>query len=160
MCISRTGFKTIDVDSRKLTCEPVSPSSKSATRAALRQHQQAMAPPHTPSPGNAFGSGESSMRMPHLEFIYRVVAFMSPNNVVIPDIHSTGVARVILPISGGTVKGPLVNGVIVKDSGADWAQRIRGPRSSKVCILSCSASVMPKQVSFFWRKPSLRDSQC
>lgn len=69
------------------------------------------------------------MRMPHLEFIYRIVAFMDPGFTSIPNVHNTGLSRVVLPIAGGTVRGPKINGEIVRNSGADWAQRIS---SSKV----------------------------
>lgn len=91
-----------------------------------------MPPKHTPSPGNEFSSGEPPMRMPHLEFIYRIVADMSPNSFSIPNVHGTGISRLILPIIGGTVRGPRIIGEIVKNSGADWAQRISGNSSTKV----------------------------
>lgn len=74
------------------------------------------------------------MRMPHLEFIYRIVAFMDPNSSSIPNVNGTGITRMILPIAGGTVRGPQVNGEIVKNSGADWAQRITSTSSSKACV--------------------------
>lgn len=66
------------------------------------------------------------MRMPHLELIYRIAADMAPasHNTAIRDVHGTGVTRLVLPITGGTVRGPRVNGVIVPGSGADWAQSI------------------------------------
>lgn len=63
------------------------------------------------------------MRMPHLEFIYRIVAFMDPDSSSIPNVGNTGVSRLILPIRGGTVRGPNIRGEIVRNSGADWAQR-------------------------------------
>lgn len=63
------------------------------------------------------------MRMPHLELIYRIVAFMNPDSTSIPNVSNTGLSRLILPIAGGTVRGPNINGEIVKNSGADWAQR-------------------------------------
>ncbi|CAN8099174.1 unnamed protein product [Discula destructiva] len=87
-------------------------------------------PAHQPSPGNEFSAGELPMRMPHLEFIYRIVAFMDPESSSIPNINNTGVSRLILPIAGGTVRGPHIRGEIVRNSGADWAQRI-GSMSSK-----------------------------
>lgn len=87
-----------------------------------------MAPNHTPSPGNDFTSGEPSMRRPHLEFIYRIVAEMDPGASPIPNVHGSAVSRIILPIAGGTVRGPQIKGEIVKNSGADWAQRIDSPK--------------------------------
>lgn len=89
-----------------------------------------MAPNHTPSPGNEFSSGEPHMRMPHLEFIYRIVAEMDPGACPIPNVQGTAVSRLILPIAGGTVRGPHIKGEIVKNSGADWAQRVDSPKVS------------------------------
>ncbi|KAH8775579.1 hypothetical protein F5883DRAFT_701774 [Diaporthe sp. PMI_573] len=88
-----------------------------------------MTPNHTPSPGNDFSSGEPPMRQPHLEFIYRIVADMDPGASPIPNVQGTAVTRIVLPIAGGTVRGPQINGEIVKNSGADWAQRIESPKS-------------------------------
>lgn len=87
-----------------------------------------MAPNHTPSPGNDFTSGEPPMRRPHLEFIYRIVAEMDPGASPIPNVHGSAVSRIVLPIAGGTVRGPQIKGEIVKNSGADWAQRIDSPK--------------------------------
>lgn len=87
-----------------------------------------MAPNHAPSPGNDFSSGEPPMRRPHLEFIYRIVAEMDPGASPIPNVQGTAVSRIVLPIAGGTVRGPQINGEIVKNSGADWAQRIDSPK--------------------------------
>lgn len=68
------------------------------------------------------------MRRPHLEFIYRIVAEMDPGASPIPNVHGSAVSRIVLPIAGGTVKGPQIKGEIVKNSGADWAQRIDSPK--------------------------------
>lgn len=90
---------------------------------------------HTPSPGNAFSTGEPPMRTPHLEFLYRIVAHMGPGPLsVIPNVHGTGITRLVLPIAGGTVRGPRVRGEIVRDSGADWAQRIDGGGGSSAKV--------------------------
>lgn len=75
--------------------------------------------------------------MPHLEFIYRIVATMDPASSLIPNIHNNGLSRLILPITGGTVRGPLIKGEIVPNSGADWAQVIG---SSKVLPSSSQSS--------------------
>ncbi|OHF00183.1 hypothetical protein CORC01_04591 [Colletotrichum orchidophilum] len=82
---------------------------------------------HVPSPGNAFspsGVAVPPMRMPHLDFIYRIVCDMDPNVSEIANIDNTGVTRLVLPILSGSVKGPRVAGKIVERSGADWAERI------------------------------------
>ncbi|KAI3401531.1 hypothetical protein diail_10132 [Diaporthe ilicicola] len=88
-----------------------------------------MAPNHTPSPGNEFSLGEPPLRMPHLEFIYRIVAEMDPGASPIPNVQGTAVSRIVLPIAGGTVRGPQIKGEIVKNSGADWAQRVDSPKA-------------------------------
>lgn len=81
------------------------------------------------------------MRMPHLEFIYRIVVSMDPTSSLIPNIHNNGSSRLILPIAGGTVRGPLVNGEIVQNSGSDWAQIIGG--SSQVTNACRSPRISP-----------------
>lgn len=64
------------------------------------------------------------MRMPHLDFIYRIVCDMDPNVSEIANVDNTGVTRLVLPILSGSVKGPRITGKIVERSGADWAERI------------------------------------
>lgn len=65
------------------------------------------------------------MRMPHLEFIYRIVAEMDKEGVTeIAGIDGTSKSRVVLPIQGGQVNGPQIKGIIVHKSGADWAEVI------------------------------------
>ncbi|OLN87604.1 UPF0311 protein-like protein 2 [Colletotrichum chlorophyti] len=64
------------------------------------------------------------MRMPHLDFIYRIVCDMDPGVSEIRNVDNTGVARLVLPILGGSVKGPRIEGKIVERSGADWAERL------------------------------------
>ena len=73
------------------------------------------------SPGNAFSPHK--MRMPHLDFIYRIVAEMDQGGVTpIEGVDGTDKIRLVLPIEGGTVHGPGIKGVIVHKSGADWAE--------------------------------------
>ncbi|KAM0081503.1 hypothetical protein ACKRZS_006289 [Fusarium odoratissimum] len=83
---------------------------------------------HVPSPGNDFSpsdTGIPAMRMPHLEFIYRIVAEMDKEGVTeIAGIDGTSKSRVVLPIQGGQVNGPQIKGIIVDKSGADWAEVI------------------------------------
>jgi hypothetical protein len=61
------------------------------------------------------------MRFPSLDFIYRLECSMSPDEQVVGKPSSSHQSRVILPISGGTVSGPKIAGIIVNASGADWA---------------------------------------
>ncbi|KAH8688408.1 hypothetical protein BGZ61DRAFT_494501 [Ilyonectria robusta] len=81
---------------------------------------------HVPSPGNAYsahGSEVPPMRMPHMEFVYRIVADMDSEGISeIPGVDGTSVSRIVLPIHGGSVSGPRIQGIIVEKSGADWAQ--------------------------------------
>ncbi|KAK7427803.1 hypothetical protein QQZ08_005741 [Neonectria magnoliae] len=83
---------------------------------------------HVPSPGNAYsppGTEMPAMRMPHLEFVYRIVAEMDSEGITeIPNVDGTSVTRIVLPIQGGRFSGPRVQGVIVERSGADWAEII------------------------------------
>ncbi|CCF35300.1 hypothetical protein CH063_01279 [Colletotrichum higginsianum] len=82
---------------------------------------------HVPSPGNAFspcGVNVPPMRRPHLDFVYRIVCDMDPGISEIPNVDNTSVTRVVLPIWGGSVRGPRIQGKIVERSGADWLERI------------------------------------
>ncbi|KPM45194.1 hypothetical protein AK830_g1361 [Neonectria ditissima] len=83
---------------------------------------------HVPSAGNAYSLPRDDiplMRMPHLEFVYRIVAEMGREGVsTIPSVDDTTVTREVLPIHGGTVHGPNIQGIIVPRSGADWAETI------------------------------------
>lgn len=83
---------------------------------------------HIPSPGNDFspaGLAVPPMRMPHLDFVYRIVCDMDPTVSEIRNAGGTGSTRLVLPILRGTVRGPRIKGEIVERSGADWAERIR-----------------------------------
>ncbi|KAF4442957.1 Outer membrane protein, beta-barrel [Fusarium austroafricanum] len=78
-----------------------------------------------PSPGNALYPDMPSMRAPGLEFVYRLVAKMHPTNGYdLENIQGTGVTRSIAHIKSGTVKGPGIEGIVVEDSSADWAEQI------------------------------------
>ncbi|KAM0341696.1 hypothetical protein ACHAPU_009944 [Fusarium lateritium] len=88
---------------------------------------------HVPSPGNAFSLSDPDMppmRMPHLEFIYRIVAEMDKGGVTeIKGVDGTSRTRVVLPIQGGYINGPQIKGTIVEKSGADWAEVINPDKS-------------------------------
>ncbi|KAF5983633.1 hypothetical protein FBULB1_3663 [Fusarium bulbicola] len=88
---------------------------------------------HVPSPGNDFSPSEvdiPTMRMPYLEFIYRIVTEMDKEGVTeIAGIDGTSKSRVVLPIQGGQVNGPQIKGIIVDKSGADWAEVINPNKS-------------------------------
>lgn len=93
---------------------------------------------HVPSPGNDYSHSEPSlpkMRMPHLEFIYRIVAEMDKGGVAtIEGVDSTDKVRLYLPIEGGTVHGPQIKGIIVHKSGADWAEVMKPGKVSQYLL--------------------------
>ncbi|KAM5354659.1 hypothetical protein ACJ41O_001306 [Fusarium nematophilum] len=81
------------------------------------------------SPGNALYPDIPPMRTPSLAFVYRLVAKMHPTNGYdIDNIQGTGVSRSIGHIQSGTVRGPEIEGIVVEDSGADWAERIHSKK--------------------------------
>ena len=84
------------------------------------------------SPGNELFPELPPMRAPHLEYVYRLVADMDPNNrYQIESIQGTGISRAVMHIKTGVVRGPKINGIVVENSGADWAERIH---SKKACF--------------------------
>jgi hypothetical protein len=78
----------------------------------------------TPSPGENFSQGIHPMRLPHLQFVYRIVCQMTGKNTMIAGVQDTNVSRMVLPIAGGVVSGPNIRGIIMPNSGADWAQLV------------------------------------
>jgi hypothetical protein len=60
------------------------------------------------------------MRTPSMKFIYRLECEMAKDDHVVGAQTGTSNVRVIMPIVGGTVKGPQITGVIEHMSGADW----------------------------------------
>ncbi|KAF5694101.1 hypothetical protein FDENT_1405 [Fusarium denticulatum] len=88
-------------------------------------------PPQTsqPSPGNQLYPDMPAMRAPGLEFVYRLVAKMHPTNGYdIENIQGTGITRSIAGIESGTVKGPGIEGTLVENSGADWAEQVHSKK--------------------------------
>ncbi|KAM0414736.1 hypothetical protein ACHAPT_013427 [Fusarium lateritium] len=81
------------------------------------------------SPGNELYPEVPPMRAPSFEFVYRLVAKMHPTDGYdIENIQGTGVSRSIGHIQSGTVRGPGIEGVVVENSGADWAERIHSEK--------------------------------
>ncbi|KAH7137427.1 hypothetical protein B0J13DRAFT_78017 [Dactylonectria estremocensis] len=81
------------------------------------------------SPGNKLFPEVPQMRSPNLEFVYRLVAQMHPTDGYdIENVQGTGVTRSIGHIQSGTVRGPSINGVVVENSGADWAERVHSKK--------------------------------
>ncbi|QGI99130.1 hypothetical protein CEK26_012199 [Fusarium fujikuroi] len=82
-----------------------------------------------PSPGNQLYPDMPAMRAPGLEFVYRLVAKMHPTNGYdIENIQGTGITRSIAGIESGTVKGPGIEGTLVENSGADWAEQVHSKK--------------------------------
>ena len=85
------------------------------------------------SPGNALYPEVPSMKAPSLEFVYRLVAKMHPTDGYdISNVMGTGVSRSIGHIQSGTVKGPGIEGIVMENSGADWAQQIHSKKVSSL----------------------------
>ncbi|CAD0093168.1 unnamed protein product [Aureobasidium vineae] len=78
------------------------------------------------SPGSAYSDSSIEMRTPSLKFIYRLECEMARSNHVVGAQSGTSNARVIMPIVGGTVKGPQISAIIEQMSGADWGLAIGG----------------------------------
>jgi hypothetical protein len=76
------------------------------------------------SPGNELSNGIHPMRLPNLEFLYRLECTMSSERHPVGGAKGTQVSRMILPIVGGTVRGPRLSGIIQENSGADWAEMV------------------------------------
>jgi hypothetical protein len=85
------------------------------------------------SPGNVLYPEVPSMKAPSLEFVYRLVAKMHPTDGYdISNVMGTGVSRSIGHIQSGTVKGPGIEGIVMENSGADWAQQIHSKKVSSL----------------------------
>ncbi|THV70029.1 hypothetical protein D6D19_01682 [Aureobasidium pullulans] len=78
------------------------------------------------SPDNGHSTNGFKMRTPSLKFMYHLECEMSQENHVVGAQFGTSNARVIMPIVGGTVKGPRISAIIQNMSGADWGLAIGG----------------------------------
>lgn len=76
------------------------------------------------SPGNDYSERTTKMRVPSMKFIYRLECEMAKENHVVGAPMSADSTRIIMPIVGGTVKGPQISAVIQHMSGADWGLAI------------------------------------
>ena len=81
------------------------------------------------SPGNAYYPGTYPMRKPQLGFVYRLECNIADKEVLVGAPHGAGVVRSIAPITGGTFKGPELQGKVLP-GGADWATVIEGTHVS------------------------------
>lgn len=78
------------------------------------------------SPEAQFEDLPYEMFRPRLDFIYRLNCEISGANDAVGSPFDAAHTRIVLPIRGGTVKGPAINGIIQPNSGADWATKIDG----------------------------------
>ncbi|KAI9040536.1 DUF3237 domain-containing protein [Aspergillus affinis] len=81
------------------------------------------------SPGNAFYPNSPPMRQPGLNFIYRLECTIATDDVDVGAPHGTGINRSIANLTGGTFKGPELQGTILPLGGADWATVVEGTHS-------------------------------
>jgi hypothetical protein len=84
----------------------------------------------TASPGNAYSDRSIEMKTPSMKFVYRLECEMAKDDHVVGAQTGTSNARVIMPIVGGTVRGPKISAVIEHMSGADWGLAIGGTGAS------------------------------
>ena len=93
-------------------------------------------PQHTPSPGNDYiiNADTPPMRLPHLQFIYRMECEIDPQEINVGAPHNAGVIRSIAPIIGGAVRGPRIEAEVLKLGGADFAEVWQGTHVS-CCLL-------------------------
>ncbi|KAF4177006.1 hypothetical protein CNMCM7927_003584 [Aspergillus lentulus] len=88
-----------------------------------------MATTNNDSPGNAYYPNRPPMRRPGLKFIYRLECTIASEEINIGAPNGTGVFRSIANITGGTFKGPNLEGTVLPLGGADWATVIEGTHS-------------------------------
>ncbi|KAF4548507.1 Hypothetical protein D9617_27g044740 [Elsinoe fawcettii] len=85
-----------------------------------------MSVPGEPSIGGQHLKLPVPMRVPYMDFIYRMSAEMTETTQPVGAPFNGKQFRLILPIQGGVVKGPNFNGEIVHLSGADWGTTTQG----------------------------------
>ena len=78
------------------------------------------------SSGNQHIDVPLRMKVPHLDFIYRLSCNMAEDNHLVGASFGASHSRVIMPIVDGDVKGPKISAKIERNSGADWSMTIQG----------------------------------
>ncbi|KAL3496407.1 hypothetical protein BJX62DRAFT_232514 [Aspergillus germanicus] len=81
------------------------------------------------SPGNAYYPASPPMRRPGMRFLYRLECTIASEEINVGAPYGAGVIRSIANITGGTFKGPELEGTILSLGGADWATVIEGTHS-------------------------------
>lgn len=82
------------------------------------------------SPGNTYYPKSPPMRRPGLTFLYRLECTIAAEEINVGAPHGAGIIRSIANITGGTFKGPELEGTILPLGGADWATVIEGTHVS------------------------------
>lgn len=91
-----------------------------------------------------------------MEFVYRLVANMDPaNDYDIADIQGTGVTRSVAHIKSGTVKGPGIEGIVVENSGADWAERVHSQKVSSSILIEERVILIKSRSIISWTRDML-----
>ncbi|KAF2220355.1 hypothetical protein BDZ85DRAFT_267618 [Elsinoe ampelina] len=85
-----------------------------------------MSVPGEPSDGQQHLPLPVAMRVPYMDFVYRMSAEMADTTQPVGAPFNGKYARMIMPIKGGIVKGPNFSGEIVHMSGADWGTTVQG----------------------------------
>ncbi|KAL3457550.1 hypothetical protein BJX64DRAFT_293040 [Aspergillus heterothallicus] len=83
----------------------------------------------TDSPGNAYYPDSPPMRRPGMSFLYRLECTIATEEINVGAPHGAGIIRSIANITGGTFKGPELEGSVLPLGGADWATVIEGTHS-------------------------------
>ncbi|KAK3672395.1 hypothetical protein LTR78_007702 [Recurvomyces mirabilis] len=79
-----------------------------------------------PSIGDQYYDIPLKMLVPQLDFIYRLKCEMAKDNDMVGAAFGGTNIRIVMPILGGTVKGPQISGIIQERSGADWGSVVQG----------------------------------
>ncbi|USW55963.1 hypothetical protein Slin15195_G092820 [Septoria linicola] len=86
-----------------------------------------MAPPDDrAAPGHDFLPLPFRMKAPYLDFVYRLSCEMASDNYAVGAPFGGAHSRMIMPISGGTVRGPHISAEIQKMGGPDWGTAVTG----------------------------------
>lgn len=90
------------------------------------------------SPGNTYYPKSPPMRRPGLTFLYRLECTIAAEEINVGAPHGAGIIRSIANITGGTFKGPELEGTILPLGGADWATVVEGTHVSLFIIAELS----------------------
>ncbi|PYI10916.1 hypothetical protein BO78DRAFT_359292 [Aspergillus sclerotiicarbonarius CBS 121057] len=75
------------------------------------------------SPGNAYYPNSPPMRRPGLTFLYRLECTIAAEELNIGAPHGAGIIRSIANITGGTFKGPELEGTVLPLGGGQTGQQ-------------------------------------